>query len=339
LLVAVFLVTAARLALPWSALAAILVSSVVVGVAAGQIFKSSDIGVTAAGFFTVMPLVVRNAGASVSGLPFLLVTIAWLLAVDRFHRSGRRRWLILAGGILGLGTFVNGTALLLMPAYALVSVVVLGVLHAGRRPPLRTLAVPLVVFALAAMPYLIYLLWHPGVFEDRVMAYGLYDARRFNVLQGAREVVSWVGLTARSEVYWNYFDPAFLFLSGRSLAGSLMHPDVFLLPFAVLLPLAAVRLAANPPSPAAILALAGFVLAPAAGALIARPPVPSRLVVAAPFAAILAAYGCHCWLQSERRAFRLAGGALAVAVLIAAVLFSVNVASPISQAGVLTLAQ
>jgi hypothetical protein len=36
----------------------------------------------------------------------------------------------------------------------------------------------------------------PQLFRDTVTAHHLYDVNRFSVLQGIREMVSWVGLTA-----------------------------------------------------------------------------------------------------------------------------------------------
>ena len=67
----------------------------------------------------------------------------------------------------------------------------------------------------------------PEQFREIVNSHHLYDANRFNVLQGVREVTSWVGLTARSEVFWDYLNPAFLFVTGRVLAW----------PLAILLPI------------------------------------------------------------------------------------------------------
>ena len=86
-----------------------------------------------------------------------------------------------------------------------------------------------------AIPFAIYLVLHPEYWRDRIMAHGLYDAHRYNLLQGAREMFSWVGLTARTEVYYDSFNPALLFLSGGGIEKSLTSPQVFLLPFAAVI--------------------------------------------------------------------------------------------------------
>ena len=81
-------------------------------------------------------------------------------------------------------------------------------------------------FSIVALPYLVSWMMRPEEFRAMINAHHLYDANRFNVLQGTREVTSWVGLTARSEVFWDYLNPAFLFVTGRVLA----WPLVVLLP-------------------------------------------------------------------------------------------------------------
>jgi hypothetical protein len=121
----------------------------------------------------------------------------------------------------------------------------------------------------------------PDEFRSLVTAYRLYDAQRFNVLQGVREMTSWVGLTARTEVYYDFFNPAFLFLTGR----------VLLFPLAILLPLGLWRLITKETSLIARLALLGFFVAPFAASLTAQRPTPGRILFLTPFAAVVAVYG------------------------------------------------
>ena len=61
------------------------------------------------------------------------------------------------------------------------------------------------------------LVLHPEDFRSTVNALHLYDANRLNPLQGVRDMASWIGLTARSDVYYDYFNPAFLFITGHVL--------------------------------------------------------------------------------------------------------------------------
>ena len=100
-----------------------------------------------------------------------------------------------------------------------------------------------------------------------------------------------MGLTARSEVYWDYFNPAFLFLTG-----SVLFPPVI-----VLLPLGLFALLREPTTPLTRLWLAGLAVAPLAAALTAEAPIPARALYITPFAAIIAAVGVQYLLTLVRR--------------------------------------
>lgn len=113
------------------------------------------------------------------------------------------------------------------------------------------------------------------------------------MLQGAREITSWVGLTVRSEVYWDCFNPALLFLGRGALAQSVIGSTVFLLPFALPLVRGLIAYALHPRSAVDRLVLGSFLAAPAAAALIAQTPAASRLILLAPAAAIIATRGCY----------------------------------------------
>jgi hypothetical protein len=106
-----------------------------------------------------------------------------------------------------------------------------------------------------------------------------------------REMVSWVGLTARSEVYYDYFNPTFLFLTGR----------VLLFPLVVLLPIGLYRILIRESTPLARLSLAGFLAAPFAASLTAEPPTPGRILFITAFAAIVSAYGVQHLLLLRKR--------------------------------------
>ena len=130
----------------------------------------------------------------------------------------------------------------------------------------------------------------------------MYDAYRLNVLQGAHEMVSWVSLTARSDTYYGYFNPAFLFMTGR----------VLLFPLVVLLPAGVYRILITESAPLARLALAGFLAAPFAASLTAERPTPERILFIATFAAIISTYGVR-QLLSKRDTGAHAGARTAAA--------------------------
>lgn len=219
---------------------------------------------------------VTSAGAALLPVPFAL---AWLVAVDRYDRSRHVAWLFVAGAVLGLGVHLHNSAVVLFPCFAAVTIA--GFSGAIERPaPKRDLVAFCGAFAVATLPLAVAVATQSDRIREQVLAYGLYDSRRFNPLQGAREVFSWVGLSARSEAYWDYLDPLFLFNSG----------SVFRWPFALLLPLGVISLHSDR-APIRRLVVGGFLLVPVAGALLASPPVPLRMVLATPFAAMLAAHG------------------------------------------------
>jgi len=110
------------------------------------------------------------------------------------------------------------------------------------------------------------------------------------VLQGVHEMVSWVGLTARSETYYDYFKPSFLFLTGR----------VLFFPCVVLLPAGLYRILISESTPLARLSLAGFLTAPFAASLTTERPTPGRILFITTFAAIVSSHGVQ-QLRSLRK--------------------------------------
>src|SRR5262249_26709569 len=154
----------------------------------------------------------------------------------------------------------------------------------------RHLAFFAAAFCVTAGPFAASWMLHPDDFRNTVNAYHLYDANRFNLRQGIREMASWVGLTARSQVYYDYFNPSFLFLTGQ----------VLLFPLAVLLPVGLYEILIDQTTPMAWLTLAGFLAAPFAASLTAELPIPGRIVFITPFAALVSAYGIRRLLSSWR---------------------------------------
>jgi hypothetical protein len=280
-------------------LGVILISTGLIYVLGARLFSSKTYGAIVAACFATTPLVMlaaRGGSASLYQLPFV---IGWLLCVDRFRTSGATRDLAGAGAVLGLGVYSFWAAAVMMPVYLAITVLAL-VMANDLRLGDRRIGAMAAAFVIAAAPMAVYVLVHPEYFRDRILAYGLYDANRYNILQGAREVFSWVGLTARSEVYYDYFNPAFLFLSGGGLARSLARPQVFHLPYALLLAAGLHRIVTRDVPLTAPLAIAAFLAAPAAAALTAQPPLAARAILMAPAAAVIAAYGVVHLLEFGR---------------------------------------
>jgi hypothetical protein len=254
-----------------------LVSMYVLG---ARMFASTRWGVIMAGLFASTPLIWRqlqSAPASLYPLPFIG---GWLVAVAHFEDTRSPWWLAAGGALLGAGVYTSNAAAVMMPLYLVLTI---GVIAYWPNGSVRHLGVLMAAFVAAAAPFALSLVLHPEDFRNTVNTARLYDANRFNVLQGIREMASWVGLTARSEVYYDYFNPAFLFVTGR----------VLLWPLVVLIPAGLYHIVTSETVPLAWLSLAGFLAAPFAAALTAEPPTAGRITFITPFAAIVSVYGAR----------------------------------------------
>ena len=243
--------------------------------------------VLSAAIFFLTPLLWHLAASNpVALLPLLPVT-AWLLTTALWAEARTGKWAMASGAALGLGVYTSLAAVVMMPAYLAITLAIL--VHA-RAASWRQVALCLVAFFACASPMAVTWLRDPEQLRSVINSHHLYNADRYNVLQGAREITSWVGLTARSEVYWDYFNPAFLFLTG-----GVLFPPVM-----VLLPVGMFALLREPTTPLTRLWLAGLAVAPLAAALTAEAPIPARALYLTPFAAIIAAVGVQHLLTLVR---------------------------------------
>jgi hypothetical protein len=239
------------------------------------------------GLFVTMPLVwtsVRDASPQLVLLPFVT---AWLVTFNEYLKSQKAYWLPMAGASLALMVYLHLVGVVMAPVYVAISATALLV----RREPAVRLVAFAAGFGMVAAPWAVMMLRDPQALTASIQDYGLYDANRFNVLQGGRELTSWIGLTVRSEVYWDYFNPALWFLGKDGSLASVIRPQVFLLPLAIPLYRALVGYVRRPQPAMDWIVLAGFAAAPVAAALIAQPSTAGRLVLILPVAAILATMG------------------------------------------------
>jgi len=268
-------------------IAATIASTVLVAAFAARHFASIRSAAIAAALFATMPVVWLAASGGATQIVLVPFILATLFFFDSFGRDGRRRWLVLAGAAAALMLYVHLAGIVMGAVYLALGAWVL----LPRSDRMTTVGALAGGFALAASPWAIRWLRDPQPLRDAINAYGLYDANRFTLMQGFREMASWTGLTVRSEMYWDSFNPAVLFLGSGNLAHSLVGSKVFLLPFALPLVLGLVAYLVHSRGPIDRLVLWAFVAAPAAAALIAQ-PTPPRLILLAPAAAIIATRGC-----------------------------------------------
>jgi len=253
-----------------------------------RMFRSVRWGILAAGIFVLTPLLWQqrqNPTAPLDALPFVL---AWLFALTHFDNPRGQWWAVIGGASLGAGVYTSDAGAVMMPLYVLLTVALIA---ADRPVSIRRLIAVVAAFAAAVAPFALSLIRHPDNLRRTVDAHHLYDTSRFTLLQGVHEMFSWVGMTARSEVYYDYFNPVFLFFTG----------GVLLLPLVVLLPAGLYRMVTHESTPLARLTIGGFLVAPFAASLTAEPPAPRGILFITPFAAIVAAYGVQHLLSLRTR--------------------------------------
>ena len=274
-------------------------------------FPSRPVALLAPLFFVMTPLVVHAVRASAPGLMQLAAVLGWIAALQ-FTLTNRHRWsAAIAGLSLGLAMYTQPGALVTAPLLVLVGI---AAVRASGVPlfDVRVLAMA-AVFVAVSLPVIFRLLMTDEL-DRLVLTHGLYDASRFNFLQGMREMGSWVGLVARSEVYYDYFNPSLWFLSGGTLRSALAEPRAFLLPRAVLIPAGVHRVITGVPSASAIWIIGGLLTVPMVAALPARPPVAARLLMVVPFATVLAVHGAVHLVSSRHPIAKVAGIVAAAAV-------------------------
>jgi hypothetical protein len=131
----------------------------------------------------------------------------------------RETWLLFAAtSCLGMGVYSYIASVVMMPLYLLMTLVV--VWSAFDRPARPALA----AIAGFAWPLclMIWIAFHTQFLGQTVSRYGVGDAASVHsagasiaaVLEDLRRVTRFSGLTGRISLYWYFFDPSYLFLTG-----------------------------------------------------------------------------------------------------------------------------
>lgn len=240
----------------------------------------------------------RQAIDYVCPVPFGL---GWLWCLARYLRTGSVR------SMAGAGLVLACTALAHISGWALVPirvVITLAALAYWRRLDRRTVAAFAIGLAAPAAFVAGWLAAHPIVAHELFARYGIiYDERWARYVAQTSLTVS-----ERVSLFWDYFNPSFLFFAGGSHpTQTTSHNGVFLLPLAVLLPLGLLAYRWRPQS-----------LAPAVVLCFLAAPLPVVLVFGAlseysigraitlvPFGVLIAAHGVD-WLAHRDRVGRIA---------------------------------
>ncbi|HYB97272.1 MAG TPA: glycosyltransferase family 39 protein [Vicinamibacterales bacterium] len=309
-----YLVASALLVAPlseWSvrspfAIAAVL-NIVLVYLLAHRWYGSRWVAGAAAALLTMTPAHFILSRMTLDYLLPVTFVLAWLLSLSHLTAKPRRRTAVITGAVLGAGCFSFVSSWVMMPIYAAISAAVIA-FHLRR----RDLVVPLAAGFAAALGPLVWLAWHPEVPANLIRQYQAGEGRP-SVLS-AIAVGGGVGEALKNTlaVYWSYFDPSFLFVTGgasRMVSTGLI--GVWPVGMAALLLLGVVPMVRGERRIETLVALAGLLLAPLPAAMKGEPFAIHRAVTLLPFGVLLAAAG----LRSLDRRRPLAAAAIVVATI------------------------
>ena len=251
----------------------------------------------------------RQALDYICPLPFVL---AWLWCLISALESGSLAMSLASGAILGVGFYSYIASWATMPMLLLLTWVALFRRAAN---PIRPAAAAAIGFALPVLIAVVWVALHPDMWRDMVERYKVYDARRLSPLQGLSDLLSYSKLRQYASVYWDYFNPAYLFFSGGSnLSTATRKAGVFLLPVGVFMWFGLGELWRRRHDAISGVLAAGLVIAPLPATLLSERYAIQRELVVLPFAILIAAFGASSMLRHASRATRLAGVLLLLAV-------------------------
>ena len=250
----------------------------------------------------------RQALDYICPLPFVL---GWLWCLIASLETGSVPLSFAGGLLLGAGFYSYIAAWVMMPAFLLLTWI------AQRGSGRGTWRGPAAAAAGFALPLLIFLPWlvsHPQMWRDTVGRYRVYDPH-LSPLQGAKDFLNYNNIQERISVYWDYFNPAFLFFSGGSnLTHGTRQAGVLLLSVLVFLPCGVYALWNRRPWAVSLMLLAGLALAPVPATLVDERYAIQRALVVLPFAVLISVFGVAFLLRQPSRWVRLATAALLIAM-------------------------
>ena len=260
--------------------------------AARALFRSTWAGLLAAALLALTPIHFIRARLLLSPLYSIPFVLAWLWSLGRFDQHPTARRFVDACAWLALGMYSYLAAVVMMPIYLLMTIAV-----AARTIRWRSVILAAAVFVVVLLPMALWYLTHPERTSQIVSAYQLETA----------------GAGARLGLYWRFFDPSFLFVSGDpSLVNSTRGSGLFPMAFAVLLPIGLAALVRSR-SPIQLVLAAGFLAAPIVSVISGAIEM-NRVMFALPFAALVATYGAMTLWQLRSMLSKAAAALLVLSI-------------------------
>ena len=265
--------------------------------AARAIFQNPWAGVAAALMLALTPVHFIRGRLLLSPLYSIPFILAWLWMLARFEQHPSAKRFVAACGFLALGMYSYLAAVVMMPLYVLMTVGV-----AARSMRWRAVGIAAVAGIVCLLPMAAWYVTHPERNAQIVSAYQL---------AGDQSLTAAIG--NRINLYWQFFDPSYLFVSGDpSMVNSTRTSGLFPWAFAALVPIGLVAIVRRRHAIAWVIA-AGFLTAPIVSVISGGIEM-NRVMFAIPFTVLVAAYGLAALWQARSTAPRLAAAVLLVSV-------------------------
>ena len=289
-----------------SAVAVGVLDVVLMFVLAKRLFKSDRMGSVAAGLLAMTPAHVIYSRMAIDALYPVPFVLAWLLGLSAFF-TRPRDWCLFAGtAALGLGFYTNATAVLIMPGCVLLTAIALRL--EGRRS-MRPYAMAVAGFLLPLLLLVPWFLQHPHNYIDTVGRWGVHPAYIRNPVDGISALSNWSSLSTRAWLFWDFFNPSYLFFVGSpTLVNTMGRTGVFLIPVAALLTLGlAGMFSTSRPGTMRVILVAGFVWVPLVASTFNERQAITNELAMLPFAILIATFGAARLLEAPQRMWRGAG--------------------------------
>jgi 4-amino-4-deoxy-L-arabinose transferase-like glycosyltransferase len=265
--------------------------------AARAIFQNTWLAVLAAGFLALTPIHFIRGRLLLSPLYSIPFVLGWLWAFGRFEQQPSSGRFVAASGWLALGMYSYLAAVVMMPLYLLMTIAT-----AARSLRWRSVSLAGATFAVCLLPMAAWYVTHPERNAQIVSAYQL-DAGG-----------SWLSAVGnRLSLYWRFFDPAYLFVSGdASMINSTRTAGLFPMAFAILLPLGLIAIT-RARRPMGWIIAAGFLAAPVVSVISGGIEM-NRVMFVIPFAVLVATHGVNALWDGRSAAPRLLAALLVASI-------------------------
>jgi 4-amino-4-deoxy-L-arabinose transferase-like glycosyltransferase len=279
---------------------------------ARRLFESRTKAFGAAALLAITPAHVIHSRLAMDFIYPVPFVMGWLLCLLIYLERRQLGMLGFATALLGVGFFSYIASMITMPLLVVVTLLALWSTSTRTVAPYAVAVAGFLCPLLVAAPWLFY---HWSFVTDTLSRYqigvaagaatgvpgrGSPDAIVRGMLAGLRPSM----VTERLSLYWRFFDPSYLFVSGgfTRLTSTTRHVAVFPLAFLVLLPLGLIQMVTARRTPTSMVVFLGFALAPVAACLTVLEPYASdRELVLLPFGVLIAAYGAERLLEARTR--------------------------------------